>query len=219
MTTSFLRNLSTPISRTSQLRGLCAAMLLCAAGAQADSYNGQIAWHNDVLHHAFVVQQTSDLVAWTDSYLDGANFDPIVAVWHDGVQLAQVDDDPYIAPGQTVFDAGLQLYGLAPGNYLFTIAAYDNFANDASLASGFWFDQQLPIPLAQWCQPYSNCNTGGQVTLNWTLTPAVPEPSAWALLMAGSVIVGVALRRRRAAREEKAASAGLIRWSPRRSTS
>lgn len=216
MTTPFIPNLSIPPSRRPGLRGLCAGMLLCAAAAQADAYDGQIAWHNDVLQHAFVVHETSDLVAWTDSYLDGANIDPILAVWHDGVLFAQVDDNPYIAAGQTMFDAGLQLYGLAPGNYLFTLAAYDNFANDAGLASGFRFDGQVPIPLAQWCQPYNNCDMGGQVTLHWTLAPAVPEPSAWALLMAGGVLIGAVLRRRRAAR---ASHSSLIRWRPRRSTS
>jgi hypothetical protein len=176
-------------------------MLLCAAaGAHADSYNGQIAWHNDVIHHTFVVGETSDLMAWTDSYLDGVNFDPIVAVWYNGEQLVQVDDDSSIAPGQTMFDAGLRLYGLAPGTYLFTIAAYDNFANGTSLAAGFRFDQQVPLPLAQWCQPASNCNMGPDVTLNWALAPAVPEPSTWVLLVAGGALVGAAaLQRRRAA--------------------
>ncbi|MUI11975.1 PEP-CTERM sorting domain-containing protein [Massilia dura] len=40
---------------------------------------------------------------------------------------------------------------------------------------------------------------GPHVALNWTLTPAVPEPSAWALLAAGGVFLGAAARRRRRA--------------------
>lgn len=187
--------------RTTRLRLVSAAMLSCAAvtGAYADTLSSQIAYHNDVIHHSFVVDQLSNLVAWTDSYGDGVNFDPIVAVWRDGVQIIQVDDDPGIAPGQTRYDSGLRAYALTPGTYLFTIAAYDNFSVDSALASGFSFDGQAPIALADWCEPASGCNMGPDVRLHWTLNP-VPEPSAWAMLSLGGALAGAAAwRRRRAA--------------------
>ena len=176
-------------------RMLLAALPLCAAfGAHAGDHSARIAYHNDVIQHSFTVDERSNLVAWTDSYLDGLNFDPIVAVWRDGELLAQVDDNSSIAPGQTRFDSGLRLYGLMPGTYLFTIAAYDNFANGTTLSAGFMFDGQAPIPLAEWCQPASYCGMGGDVSLHWTLDP-VPEPQAWTLLLAGMALIGAAASR------------------------
>lgn len=193
-----------------RLRNICAGVLLCAvaAGANADSLTSQIAYHNDIIHHTFVVEEASNLVAWTDSYGDGINFDPIVAVWRDGVQLAQVDDDASIAAGQTIYDSGLRLYNLTPGTYLFTIAAYDNFANGTTLDAGFMLDGAVPVALADWCQPASSCNMGPDVSLHWALNP-VPEPSAWALLSVGGALIGAAaLRRRRVAGGANLAAGG-----------
>lgn len=199
-----MTNLFTPTLRTPQPhrpggRSVLAGLLCCATSwAHADTLDSQIAYHNDVIYHSIVIEETLNLVAWTDSYHDGENFDPIVAVWHDGNLLTIVDDDPSVAPGQTRYDSGLRLSGLTAGTYLFTITAYDNFANGTTLDGGFRLDQETPIPLADWCQPFSSCNMGPHVTLNWTVS-AVPEPSAWLLFTAGGGLIGAAAWRRRRA--------------------
>lgn len=176
-----------------------AIAVLCTSAAclaQGESLDTGIAYHNDIVYHTITLTETANLLAWTDSYLDGTNFDPIVAIWHDGVRLAENDDAPWVAPGQTRYDSGFGLFGLSAGTYVFTIAAYDNFANDSLLSSGFKFDGEQPIPLSEWCEPSNHCGMGPAVRLNWTVTP-VPEPSTWALLAAGLALAGAAARRQR----------------------
>ncbi len=180
------------------------AAALCAAAcvapiAHADSLDGSIDYHNDVIYHSFILERTSDLTVWTDSYLNGVNFDPIVGVWHNGTLVGQNDDNPTIARGQTAYDSGLRFSDLAAGTYVFTISAYDNFANGTRIDEGFRFDGETPIPLTEWCEPASHCNMGPLVKLNWTtgVVPSVPEPSTSAMLGAGLGLLGVAARRRR----------------------
>ncbi|GGZ09523.1 DVUA0089 family protein [Pseudoduganella plicata] len=183
------------------MKHLCksAIAILCASAAclaHADSFEAQIAYHNDVVYHTITLMQSANLLAWTDSYQDGTNFDPIVAIWRDDVRLAENDDAPWVGPGQTKYDSGFGLFGLEAGTYVFTITAFDNFSNGGLLSAGFAFDSQDPIPLSEWCEPSNHCGMGPAVRLNWTVTP-VPEPTTYSMLAAGLVLAGVAARRRR----------------------
>ena len=183
------------------MKSLCktAVAVLCTSAAclaHGESLDAQIAYHNDIVYHTITLTETANLLAWTDSYLDGTNFDTILAIWHDGIRLAENDDASWVAPGQTRYDSGFRLSGLSAGTYVFTIAAFDNFSNGFSLSSGFKFDGEEPIPLSEWCEPSSHCAMGGAVRLNWTVAP-VPEPSTWAMLAAGLALAGAAARRQR----------------------
>ncbi len=183
---------------------LLAAMLLAtsAHAAQFD-FSGNIANHNDVVQISFsLASDATNVKVWTDSYLNGVNFDPITAVWSQAGSgwslVEQNDDNPTIVPGLTKFDSGLTFSSLAAGNYLFTIATYNNWANGTTLAQGFKFDSQTPIPLAIWDQPASTVNMGTRYSVHLSgvdVAAPVPEPETYAMLLAGLGVLGWARRR------------------------
>lgn len=182
-----------------------AALALAVVGsaqAAAFTFSGTIASHKDVIEIPFsLTTDATNVRVWTDSYMNGLNFDPITAVWNgSGVLIGQNDDNASIAPGQTRYDSGLVFSTLAAGNYLFTIATYNNFAVSSNLSDGFSFDHQAPIPLALWCEPASHCNMGPAWQVHLTgvdgaISP-VPEPATYGMLIVGLGLLGFAARRR-----------------------
>ena len=189
---------------------LAVATLLSSAAAISSagtfSFSGNIQYHNDVVYIPFTLDANSTNVkVWTNSYQNGINFDPITAVWKaDGTLIEENDDNGSIGPGQTVYDSGLVFANLAAGNYIFTVATYNNFANNDQLANGFIYDSQAPISLSTWCQPSSHCGMG----THWSVqldnvsdaAPAseVPEPGTIGLMLAGLGMAGFLNRRRSA---------------------
>lgn len=201
-----------PIVKSTAVAAGLTALLTSASLAQAAdfTFEGNIAFHNDVIQIAFTLDaDATDVKVWTDGFLDGVNFDPITAVWSlpTGNQVGENDDDDTIAPGQTYYDSGLIFPTLPAGNYLFTIAAYPNFASTGNLAGGFEFDNEVPIPIGSWCQPAAaDCDdpvlnqkgTYWRVHLSGVdVATNVPEPSTYAMLAFGLAVVGGAVRARR----------------------
>ena len=173
-----------------------ALTLVTFAQAQAVdfSFSGNIANHNDVAQIAFTLaNDVTNVSVWTDSFQNGANFDPITAVWSefgsDWTLVDENDDNPHIAPGQSYYDSGLQFATLNAGNYLFTIARFDNFARGIILSEGFFRDSEEPIALADGTTSYS-------VHLSDSI-PMVPEPETYAMLLAGLGILGFMACRRK----------------------
>ena len=142
------------------------------------NYSGNIAFHNDVVEVPFTIPVASSVQVWTDSFHSGANFDPIVGIWNmsTGKLVAQNDDNPGIAPGQTFWDSGLTFGSLGAGPYMMTITRFDNFANGDSLSSGFAFDHVMPIPVSG--GTFWEAHISGS-------TPPIPEPETYAMLLAG----------------------------------
>ena len=185
-------------------------MALCifaTAGAQAAQFDfsGSISTHKDVVQIGFTLADAAtDVRVWTDSFQSGVNFDPITAVWSkngdDWTRIGQNDDNASIAPGQTYFDSGLTFTSLTAGEYRFTIATFNNWANGTQLSQGFQFDQQTAIPLAQWTQPASHGNMGPNYSVHLsgvTVAAPVPEPETYAMLLAGLGLMGSIARRRK----------------------
>lgn len=183
--------------------GSVLALAAAASNAATFSFAGDIATQKDVVIIPFSLNEdATNIKVWTDSYLGGVNFDPITAVWHaDGTLIDQNDDNPNIAAGQTVFDSGLTFATLAKGSYFFTIATYNNFAKGPNMSDGFKYDADPAVPLQTWCQPASHCGMGTHFSVHLDGVDAasapVPEPSTYAMLLAGLAIVPVVARRQR----------------------
>lgn len=196
------------------MKKLIAAAAFAALASQAQAavfhFNGDITYNTDVIQINFTVNQNATNVrVWTDSFLNGVNFDPITALWNrtTGAKIAENDDDAGVNPAtQTYYDSGFTLSNLAAGSYAFTVAAYSNFAGN-NLSDPFDYAGQTPIAIADWCQPASR-NCANQKGTFWSVwldgvdnasnpnDPAqVPEPGSLALAALG--LVGVASLRRK----------------------
>ncbi|MDC0662928.1 DVUA0089 family protein [Marinobacter sp. SS21] len=180
------------------------------ANAALINFTGSIEYHNDVIYTYFSLEQDATNVrVWTDSFQDGTNFDPITALWNhsDGSLLAENDDDDSINPAtQTIYDSGFAFDFLAAGDYVFTVATYNNWALGNLLSDGFTFDGQDPIALADWNQPANGRDMGP----NWSVwldgvdsasnpddSVDVPEPGTAALFGLGLLGLGLQRGRRR----------------------
>jgi len=178
-----------------------AALLLCASAQAADfNFSGSIGSNTDVVQIDFTLNaSTSYVAAWTDSYQNGTNYDPNIAIWQwtgsSYSLLASNDDNPDISATQTSSDAGLQFETLAAGQYKLTISAYGNSAVGSLLSEGF--------ALGSNSTPISTADFGGGG--NWSATlnnvdsasiSAVPEPATWALMLTGLAALAWVRRQR-----------------------
>lgn len=180
--------------------------LLClpaAGAAETLSFEGRIASSRAVVRIPITLANPlSGVVIWTDSYAGGERFDPITALWRDGVLLGENDDGWGLMPGQSWFDSGMVFGTLEAGDYLLTITNYANFANGSLLADGFRYDDPLyPANNLNNCFGSDNC-PGNYWRLHLQdgfFAPPVPEPAHALLLLAGTAVLAAVRRRARAA--------------------
>ena len=179
-----------------------ALLSLSAASANAASFTftGNLENRNATTHFDFSLATVSTNVrAWTDSFLSGVNLDPIIAIWKqvglDYQLIGQNDDNPNIAFGQTRFDAGLTFASLAAGNYRLTVAPYNNFATGTLFSQGFQFDSRSVTPHG-YAGNFFRVNIDGVDSAS-PVSP-VPEPETYAMLLAGfGLMAGIARRRKK----------------------
>ncbi len=195
---------------------LCAAAILgCSSSQAADfSFSGNLFNNTDRVDIAFELGSAGDVRLWTDSWQGGLNFDPISVLWqksgNDFALVQENDDDDTVAQGQGFYDTGHALNGLAAGRYLLSVGPSfaQAYASGTLYSQGFTQDGTVPTPIAQWNQPGYNIDSNDQKGTLYSIhlsgvdtasISAVPEPEAFALLLAGLCLVGAMSRRKRAA--------------------
>ena len=189
---------------------LAVAVSAFAAQAAEFTFTGQLAHDTDIVRIEFAVDAPSAVRLWTDSWQDGLNFDPTLAVFTAGGSLiAAGDDTPEPAdllPGQGGYDSRIDLEPLAAGRYLLTLTASGNDALGPTLSNGFSLDGSAPIAIADWNQPSYDLDKNDQKNGFWrvhvagvdgAVAPPVPEPGTLALMLAGLIGMAATISRRR----------------------
>lgn len=176
---------------------LSVSSLANVANAGLMNFTGSLNNADDYTITEFTLNADGLVRGWTDSYNDGAGFDPMVALWAaDGSWILTSDDDDEINPlTQTSYDAGFSEL-LTAGTYYFTVSVYDNEPVETeNLFTG------SPIPTGEvdsdgfpsanysvWLDGADDASTStGQPTTD------VPEPSTFAIFALG--MMGLVSRR------------------------
>lgn len=196
-----------------QLKSIAAALALGvtlqgAALAASSSHGGTLANASSLAEISFsLATNATDVALWTDSYDDGANFDPILTLFKsvggDWILWEQNDDrndlgsgvgsgiliDP--KPGQSVIgDATIAFTSLSAGDYRLFVSVYDNFhvaGAGGSLSLGWTITSpQFPI----------NAGKAWHANIEYTPSAPVPEPATW--MMAALGLAALGWRRRQA---------------------
>ena len=163
--------------------------------AQANTYTftGNLVSYNDVVRINFsLAQAAANIRVWTNSFMNGDNFDPIVGLWNGttGANIAENDNNFTINPSQTNLDAGFKLANLGVGSYIFTVSSYPNFSSGSNLADGFNIDSSHPSPIPNNNTKYILNIDDEELVANTVQPSSVPLPNA--LWLFGTAVFGFA---------------------------
>lgn len=201
-----------------------ASLLVGASSLSAADFDfsGTFRQDNDIAQFNFTVGVDSTVTVFSSSWDDGG-FDPILAIWTGGGSLMAQQDDGGNT-GSTMSNAVSYTHGtwdsyytvfLTAGNYIATVAQYNNFSVSANLADGFQqdgnpnftFDQNYggaTQPLFNGVWDNNDPRTGNYVFHILNVAEATHQPPgvpdhASTLGLLGLAFVGVASLRRRLA--------------------
>jgi len=180
-------------------------------------FSGTFTYDNDVALLYFTVGEPSTITIFSSSWDDGG-FDPILAIWSSAGDWISEQDDGGIA-GVTLSNGVPYTHGvwdsyysleLTAGDYIASIAQFNNFSNSATYGSGYTLDDgftyddnpNFTYDNLWGTQPYFNSVDGTGDTGDWAFhilnvaeaynpdPDAVPIPGAVWLL--GSGLLGLA---------------------------
>jgi|EndMetStandDraft_4_1072995.scaffolds.fasta_scaffold08568_6 hypothetical protein len=193
---------------------MAAATLATAPAAAADfSFAGNLSDPNEILYFDFSVAGPSNVTLRTYSYAGGTNaqgtaiarggFDPILSLYDlaSGLRVGQNDDGGCSAvPGDAVTGQCWDTFFeelLNAGNYRVAVTAYSNFGPDQL---GDPFDLTGSF-VDETGDPRDTHFAFDVLGVDTATGPGggggIPEPSTWAMMLAGFAVVGGALRGRR----------------------
>ena len=127
-------------------------------------FSGTFSRDNDIAQFNFTVGSDSTITIFSSSWDDGG-FDPILAIWDAGTgNLIQQQDDGLNSGSTfsngTSYDHGIwdsyYTQFLSAGNYIATVAQYNNFAAGGNLSNGFVHDGDPNFTSAFGSQTYFN---------------------------------------------------------------
>ncbi len=197
--------------------GCCLTHAATVFSAEVD-FTGNFSKDNDVLRFDFTVGLPgSSVTIFSSSWVNGG-FDPILSIWDSaGNQLFEQDDGGVVGSRQSnavsyqfgEFDGFLNI-DLDAGDYIATLAQYDNFSVSTLLADGFRFDGDPNFTAVfgcangRFCEGSLEDSNGNPLELNrtsaWELhflnvdsasLNSIPEPSSLMLVgLAACALLG-----------------------------
>ncbi len=190
---------------TMMLAGALAALPVSAQASNYFSFTGSFSAPQQVQFFDFTLAAQSHVTLQSLGYSGGDNlagntiaaggFDPIMTLFAlpSGDLLQENDDGGFVGlpcDGGNCYDPFITLV-LNPGSYRLSLQVAPNFAAGTNLSDGYVGNGDFNGRSQNWAVDLWDVDTA---TMG-----VVPEPSNWALLIAGFGLTGAAMRRRRAA--------------------
>lgn len=184
-----------------------------SANASNFSFIGNLGHDDGVQEFNFDVEGAArEVTLRTWSYAGGTNaqgqvisnggFDPVVSLFNSSTgTLISFNDDSGLVPdpvSRLPYDS-LLAANLSAGNYTATISQFHSFPVGPLLSNGFrgTSAENFDSRTSQWALDVSNVESGTIGASYISEVPAIPEPEAFYMLLAGLALLGLIRQRKR----------------------